>query len=68
MLGPLRTVLCSSLSFLLVFSQNSLVLGITSYDSVLTDCRFRFPTRLLLLALVGVIFVFQFLSRLAESM
>jgi hypothetical protein len=61
-LDLLRPFLCSSFPFLLVLPHNPLVLGITSYDPILTDCRFRFSTRLLLLPLVGVIIVFQFLS------
>jgi hypothetical protein len=66
-LDLLRPFLCSSLPFLLVLPYDPLILGITSYDPILTDCHFRFPTSLLLLALIGVILVFQFLSMLEDS-
>jgi len=60
-LDPLGPILCNSLSFLLGLPHDPLVLGITSQDPILTDCGLCLSTRLLLLAFVGMILVFQFL-------
>jgi hypothetical protein len=60
-LDLLRPFICSSFPFLLVLPHNPLVLGITSQDPILANCWLRFSTRLLLLAFIGVILVFQLL-------